>query len=48
MFINRAKALAKQCIQLDKNIEDFELKMYIINKDFDLNMNQIFESWKLK
>ena len=29
MFINRAEALANQCIQLGKNIEQFEFKMYI-------------------
>lgn len=28
MFVNRAEALANHCIQLRKNIEEFECKMY--------------------
>lgn len=29
-FLNRAKALRNQCVQLGRRIEDYELKMYIL------------------
>ena len=41
MFINRAEALANQCIQLGKIIEQFELKMYILRgllPEYDSNV----------
>ena len=41
MFINRAEALANQCIQIGKNIEQFEFKMYIsrgLRPEYDSNV----------
>ncbi|XP_078051960.1 uncharacterized protein LOC144478112, partial [Augochlora pura] len=40
-YINRAEALRNQCIQLGKNIEEYEVKMYILNglrSEFDQNV----------
>lgn len=44
-FINRAEALRNQCKQLGKDIEEFELKMYILRglrPEFDSNV-RVFE-----
>ncbi|KMQ85551.1 rna-dependent dna polymerase [Lasius niger] len=40
-YVNRAEALRNQCVQLGKNIEDYELRMYIIRglrTEFDQNV----------
>jgi len=40
-YVNRAKALKNQCVQLGRNIEDYELRMYIIKglrSEFDQNV----------
>lgn len=45
-YVNRAEALRNQCGQLGKNIEDYELRMYIIRglkSEFDQNV-RVFET----
>jgi len=39
-YVNRAEALKNQCVQLGRNIEDYELRLYIIRglrSEFDQN-----------
>lgn len=45
-YVNRAEALRNQCVQLGRNIEDYELRMYIIRRlrpEFDQNV-QVLET----
>lgn len=47
-FLNRAEALRNQCVQLERRIEDYELKMYILRGlriEFEQNI-RVFEMQK--